>query len=174
MSTIIKVIKYIILSPILAVLGIVWLYTFLRKKYCTKHIFRHINIDTIDSLNGFDFEELVGIMFKAKGFKVTYTPKTKDYGADIIATKKRTKIVVQTKLYYNHSVGNKAVQEVHTAKHFYEAQEAVVVTNWRYSSAAITMANKLNVKLIDRNDLITIINNLQKIENKDPLKQLLD
>lgn len=169
-----KTFLIIIFSPILLIFGFVWLIIFLRKKHCTKCIFKNIDINLIDSLNGYDFEELVAVMFKAKGFKVSTTPKSKDYGADIIAQKRNLKIVIQTKLYYNHTVGNRAIQEIHTAKHYYNAHIASVVTNWSFSKPAKDMADKLNVKLIDRQEIINIINNLNKKTKHDPLKEWIN
>lgn len=110
----------------------------------------------IDKMNGFDFETYMAKHFKRKGYKVINTPKTGDYGADLILTKRMKKSVVQIKRY-NGKVGVKAIQEVIAAKSYYNAKNAYVVSNSFFTNSAITLAKKTNVKLIDRKKLQKII-----------------
>ena len=76
-------------------------------------------------------------------------------------------------MYYNHSVGSSAIQQINTAKNYFACDFACVVTNSRFSKQAIDMANKLKVILIGRVDLINILN-AYKNGNKKFLKKLLE
>ena len=95
------------------------------------------------------------------GYKVKTTPRTNDYGADLILTKDGDKIVVQAKRW-NDPVGNSAVQEVVAAKAYYKANRAMVVTNSYFTSNARSLAHVNNVELWDRSNLVKKL----EIENK--------
>lgn len=124
----------------------------LFKKYLT-----YISVDKIDALDGLEFEEFLLALFISKGYKGVKTKKSHDYGADLILTKKNISIAVQCKLYYKHTVGNSAVQEVATAKEYYNTNLAVVITNSVFTKPAIILAEKIGVELIDRNNLLKLI-----------------
>ncbi|WP_051353061.1 restriction endonuclease [Thalassobacillus devorans] len=85
-------------------------------------------IETIDKMDGLQFEEYLGVLFKNHGFKTEVTRSSGDYGVDLILRKESKKIVVQAKRY-SKNVGIKAIQEVHSSKNHYKADEAWVVTN---------------------------------------------
>jgi restriction system protein len=55
--------------------------------------------------------------------------------------------------YYSSPVGNKAVQEVYSAKDVYDAEQAWVVTNHSYTPAAKVAAKKLGVLLIHHDEI---------------------
>ncbi len=121
-----------------------------------------ITIENVDSLEGYDFEMLVCVLMENCGFKCKQTPKSKDYGADVLATKEGITLALQTKLYYGHTVGNKAVQEAYSAKTYFNAQVGVVVTNSTFTKNAINSAQKLNVMLWDRQVFKTLLKQTPK------------
>ena len=116
-----------------------------------------IDISSIDALSGVEFEELVYYLFKNLGFRVTKTNKSHDYGADLILEINNEKIVLQCKLYYNHSVGISAIQEVYSATKHYGANLGVVLTNSTFSKSAKTLAENTSVLLWDRSMLIHLL-----------------
>jgi HJR/Mrr/RecB family endonuclease len=65
----------------------------------------------IDQMTGEEFEEFLSICFKRLGYVVKTTPKSNDFGADLILSKQGNKTVVQAKRYQK-TVGSGAVQEV--------------------------------------------------------------
>lgn len=100
-------------------------------------------------LTGEDYEKYVADKLKAKGFtKVSLTPKSGDFGADIIAFDGNRKFCFQCK-YYSGSVGIAAVQEVMGAKAYYGCDVAVVVTNSKLTPSAKELANKSGVMLME-------------------------
>lgn len=115
------------------------------KKYIEK-----ININNVDSLDGHEFEEFLFYFFRSLGLKVSRTKKSKDYGADLVVNYDNKKIVIQCKLYYNHSVGNSAIQEINTAKNYYLADKGVVITNSYFSKSAKNLSTSADIVLIDR------------------------
>lgn len=96
----------------------------------------------------YEYEEYVGSLLAYKGYKnVQVTPKSGDYGADIICKdKKGNKYAVQCKMY-SKPVGYKAVEEVLGAMHYYNCNKAIVVTNSTYTKQAVEAADKVGVVL---------------------------
>lgn len=117
---------------------------------------RKAGIREIDDMTGEEFEQFLGELFKKRGFKISYTATSGDYGADLILQDGDEKIAVQAKRY-SGNVGVKAVQEIIGAVKMYDANEAWVVTNSYFTKQAIKLAEINDVYLIDRDELIDII-----------------
>lgn len=100
-------------------------------------------------INGYEFEEYVARLLRANEYEdVQVTPKSGDYGADILAGKNGIRYVFQCK-YYTELVGVASVQQVYAAKDYYNAHIAIVVTNSIFTKAAKTLASELKVILWD-------------------------
>ena len=115
-----------------------------------------IAIENIDTLNGYEFENFLKILFEKMGYNVKNTPLSGDQGADLVIERFGEKIVVQAKCYSN-KVPNKAVQEVVASKAQYNADKAIVVTNNYFTNSAIELANSNGVELINRDKLNILI-----------------
>ena len=103
-------------------------------------------------MTGPEFEEYLAAHFDNLGYKVEHIGQTGDYGADLILYRDGVSIVVQAKRYQD-KVGVKAVQEVISAKEYYECDSAMVVTNSYFTPNAIQMATQCNVELWDRENI---------------------
>ncbi|URJ47377.1 restriction endonuclease [Paenibacillus polymyxa] len=121
----------------------------LRKEY----EFITAGIDKIDIMSGLEFEDYISFFFEELGYKVVRTPTTGDEGIDLIIDKNGLRVGVQCKRY-NGKVSVSAIQEAYAGKDMHDCDEALVVTNSLYTAPAIKMAEKLNVALWNRNDLI--------------------
>lgn len=118
-------------------------------------------VERVDLMSGEQFEEFLAECFQRLGYDVKTTPKTNDFGADLILTKDDRKTVIQAKRYKS-KVGNSAVQEVVAAIQYYGAKEAIVVTNSQFTSNARELAKVNNVQLWEREQLIDLILRAQK------------
>jgi len=114
------------------------------------------SLTDLDKLKGIEFEKALGQIFKTQGYTVQETPASNDYGADLLLEKFGRKIAVQAKRYEG-TVPNRAIQEAHTAKEYYDCDEAWIVTQSNLSNNSTKMANKLKVKIIDRQQLQKMI-----------------
>ena len=112
-----------------------------------------------EKLSGLEYEHHCAGILKSAGWDAKTTVASGDQGADVIATKRGKRVVIQCKKY-SQPVGNKAVQEAHAAKAFYDASHAVVVSNNTYTQSAKEAANRLGVLLIHHNDLSALDRNL--------------
>lgn len=101
-------------------------------------------------MSGDEFEFYCASWLSNNGFhRVTVTPVSNDYGADIIAyDKNNQKWVFQCKRY-SGKVGNTSVQEAVTAKAHYNANYAEVMTNSRLTDNARLLAIENNVELFE-------------------------
>ena len=114
---------------------------------------RNSGILEVDLMEGRVFEDFLMSLLKQRGYKVSTTSTTGDYGVDLILYSNEKKIIVQAKRY-SSKVGIKAVQEISSAKNFYNADECWVATNNYFTNPAKNLAEANNVTLIDRDDLL--------------------
>lgn len=87
------------------------------------------------------------------------TPVSGDQGADLLVRLGSVLVAIQAKRYTG-VVGNAAVQEIFSAKQFYDADFAMVVTTSRYTQPAQVLAAKLDVALATEDDFIRQIRHL--------------
>jgi HJR/Mrr/RecB family endonuclease/uncharacterized protein YecT (DUF1311 family) len=102
-----------------------------------------------------DFEHYCADRLRRTGWTANTTKASGDQGVDIIAEKGGLRLVVQCK-FYNHPVGNRAVQEVAAARTHERADCAAVVSNARYTPLAKELAATNNVLLLHHTDLQNI------------------
>ena len=110
----------------------------------------------VDVMTGREFELYLEVLFQTLGYGAEQLPTSKDFGADLILVSGDKRIALQAKRY-KANVGNRAVQMILGAKSYYGCQEAWIVTNSFYTKAAIQMATKTNVVLVDRNGLLDLM-----------------
>ena len=169
----IKVVLKILLFPIIFVYKVFkFLYQSIEKYFLKKYISK-IDISSIDSLSGYEFEDFLTELFKCIGFKVIETQKSKDYGADLIIKTKNISIAIQCKLYFNHKVSNSAIQEIASARKYYNTDVAVVITNLYFSKPASILAEKNNVILWDREMILKLLRTINTNSNKSVRKYIL-
>ncbi len=123
----------------------------LRRRY----EFEASQITDLDKMTGEKFEAFLADMFRRKGYNVQQTPKSRDYGVDLIVERGGERFAVQCKRRSPESrQGPAAIQEVYSGKVFYGCEGALVVINAYFSEQAKEMAAKLKVELWDRHRLI--------------------
>lgn len=98
------------------------------------------------------FEARCAQLLQEGGWVTSLTPRTGDYGVDIIARQKSRKVVVQCKRYRSR-VGPSAVQEVAAGLLHYGADAAIVVSEAGYTTAAVILAQSNRVLLMHSRDL---------------------
>jgi HJR/Mrr/RecB family endonuclease len=128
----------------------------LEQRHRLKSTFS-IDFSKIDELSGIEFENLLMDKFIAMGFKVESTPKTGDFGADlIIENNEGTRIIVQCKRFKS-KVNLKAVQEVVGAMGHYAGDMGLVITNNSYLNSAVKLAESHDIELWDGDKLVSFL-----------------
>lgn len=106
-----------------------------------------------DSMDGHEFERFCANLLKKNGYmKTEVTKGSGDHGADVLAEKDGVTYVIQCKRY-DSNIGNKAVQEVFTAKTIFKRHIGIVLTNQYFTKAAKEAAEQTGVLLWDRDKL---------------------
>ena len=108
--------------------------------------------DYDETMSGHEYEFYVAEQFENQGFNAQVTKGSGDHGVDVLVEYDNAKIAVQCK-HYNSPVGNKAVQEVYSAKDIFDCELAAVVTNNTFTPAAREAAEKLGVFLLHHEDI---------------------
>ncbi|MCP3779114.1 restriction endonuclease [Paenibacillus sp. MZ03-122A] len=138
---------------------------------------RKIGIQDIDRMeDGSEFELYLQRLLSALGYKDIYkTTSSRDFGADLVFTDREgVRVVIQAKRYgVQHPVGLGAVQEIYTSMRYYAADKSVVITSGRYTESCKTLAAVNGVKLLDRNDLIDMIN-FFKTKRREEVMDLIE
>lgn len=104
------------------------------------------------NLTPLEYERHCAELLKDKGWTVKMTPATRDGGADFIAEKHGQRMVVQCKRYAR-PVGNKAVQEVTSARSLYNGNVACVVAPTGFTRQAQQEAYAQQVELLHHSAL---------------------
>ena len=97
---------------------------------------------------------------------VTEIGKSGDQGGDITGYKDGKNWVFQCKRYSNN-VGNKAVQQAHFAKTFYQCDTAAVITNQFFTEAARTAAKASGVELWNRLSIVNLLKEINSSSARD-------
>lgn len=160
----------IVFLPMLLFFYIIkFIYKWIEKRVIKRYI-GHLDINSIDALSGTELEDFLYLFFKSLGLRVKKTKASHDYGADLIIKYKKQTILVQCKLYFKHSVGNSAIQEIATALDYYKADLGIVVTNSYFTKSAENLSSCAGVKLVDRNKLQELLST----KNTSKLKSILE
>ncbi|WP_312090716.1 SNF2-related protein [Chryseobacterium sp.] len=114
-------------------------------------------ITDIDRLNPNLFEATIAALYNKQGFEVYLTPYSNDKGVDVVVMKNGENYLIQAKQTKSF-VGNEAIQEICTAKKYYEDKfkeqfKLLTITNNDYSSSAVILAKLNDIKLLNRGHL---------------------
>lgn len=109
----------------------------------------------IDAMPGVEFEKYVAAVLRARGYSVTFTRATGDFGVDLIANRDGIRTAVQCKRQ-SRPVGGAAVQQVVAGAAVHDCTATMVVSNHVYTRAAGHLADVHQCVLIDRMGLVRL------------------
>jgi restriction system protein len=115
-------------------------------------VFHGATLSSIDGMDGRQFEEFLAVLFVHLGYRVQHVGMSHDFGADLVLTSPRKRIVVQAKRY-NGNVGIGAVQEALGAVQYYRGTRGMVVASSGFTESARELAARSGVELWDRQRL---------------------
>ncbi|GAC92334.1 restriction endonuclease [Anoxybacillus flavithermus NBRC 109594] len=115
-----------------------------KKKYGVRSDDEIISLPLRD-LNGYEFERLCYLYFKAMGYNPEITPPAQDKGVDLILTdkKEKFKIAVQCKHYINsgRQITVKEIRELVGAKRNHRCIKGWFIATTTYTNAALAEAD---------------------------------
>jgi SNF2 family DNA or RNA helicase/HJR/Mrr/RecB family endonuclease len=134
-----------------------------------------LSLKDLDKLNPNLFEAAIAATYMHMGYDVHLTPYSNDKGVDVVVLSEQHNAIIQVK-QTKSQVGREAIQEIVTAKRYYESKfnvefELIALTNNDFSSTAKMLANSNLVELINRDILLSMfeknevtIKDINKIE----------
>lgn len=162
---------FLIIIAVVIISGFI-VYRVLNRKNNLSHLksndynLKDIDITDIDKMeDGSGFEMYLYRLLIELGYSGVYkTVGSRDFGADLIFTDREgMRNVIQAKRYHvGNPVGISAVQEVFSCMRYYKAKKAIVVATAKFTEPCETLAGINHVKLLDRADLINIIDAFKK------------
>ena len=106
-------------------------------------------------------------LFESLGYIAKLTPPTNDGGYDILLTRGGEKTIVECKCYsIGHKVGRPNIQKLVGANNVVLADKMIFITTSDFSSAAISYAEEVEVKLINGNKLMELLHKQGFIEKE--------
>ncbi len=127
-------------------------------------------MQNIDKLDGYEFEDLICILFRKMGFIVEHTALSGDGGIDIIAHYNETvfkgKYLIQCKRY-SSKIGEPFIRDLYGVTLSSNANKGILITNSFFSNQAIKFAEGKNIELIDGNELNKLLLKYGLLNNSD-------
>ncbi len=125
--------------------------------YMWYRIRRNRGTDSMDEMEGHDFELFCADLLQKRGFMdVEVTRGSGDFGVDILAEKDGVTYAIQCKRYQG-PVGVEAVLRTYGGRGYYERMVGVVMTNQYFTAPAVEAARKLQILLWDRGYLDSML-----------------
>jgi len=143
---------------LLMVAALSFIRSLLIKTQCDKQT----GIDTVRKLDWKQFEELLGEIFRRKGFRVVENHNAgPDGGIDLRLRKDGQVVLVQCKQWRAQKVGVAVVRELYGVMAAEGAPMGMVVTSGRFTQEAESFAKGKRVMLIDGEKLIPMLKEVQ-------------
>ncbi|MCD7881437.1 MAG: restriction endonuclease [Clostridiales bacterium] len=100
-------------------------------------------------MDGVEYETYVAELLRRQGFRdIAFTPRTGDFGVDLLATHGRNRYAIQCK-YYSGAVGGAAVQEAVAGMAYYDCERGMVVTNSVLTEGARELARANGIEVME-------------------------
>jgi len=104
------------------------------------------------------FEDAICKLYRALGYSVYQTPYANDGGRDAIATKGKRKYSIECKRYArDRAVGRPELQKFYAAILEDGSHQGLFITTGRFSKAAVAYAKKVDIQLIDGDNLMSLM-----------------
>lgn len=116
----------------------------------------------LQKIDDYDFEHFIAELWEQQGWKTTVSQKSVDSGVDVAAIKQAPypqKTLIQAKRYAEgNNVSSTAIQQYASLKYQQDNVDTViVVTTSSFTREAEKRAEELNVKLVDGDGLVSLI-----------------
>lgn len=117
----------------------------------------------LDEIDPYEFETLVADIWEESGWETSVTSGSQDRGIDVMAEKEDPiyqRVLIQAKAYgQSNKIGSEEVRKYATLyQQESDADRVVIVTTGWFTSQAKQLADDLNVNLIDRSEILEMIN----------------
>lgn len=117
-----------------------------------------LTMNDVDNLHPLLFEAFVSSLYSKLGYEVFLTPNSNDKGVDVVAIGDNGENFLFQVKQSKSLVGINAVQEVHTAKNYYESKfktvfKSAIITNSNFTSSCEVLSRSNNIELVKRSHI---------------------
>lgn len=126
----------------LILMGLLWIIV----KCWVRRLMPLPTLGAIEKMSGEEFERALRQILEREGWAVELTPRSNDFGADLVIHRQGKRVVVQAKRW-RRPAGIKSVQEAAGARDRYRADEAWVVSPSGFTRSAVEQAKSSRVRL---------------------------
>ncbi|MAG57095.1 MAG: hypothetical protein CMJ83_12450 [Planctomycetes bacterium] len=141
---------------LIALLGVMVLGRFLGldARGRRRRRFLGFRLRDLDRLSGIEFEDWIAHVLERAGFRVTRTPRSGDFGVDLVAVRDGHRVGIEAKRR-SSPVSNDVVRSVVAGCQYHRCDRAAVVTQSSFTRTAHRQATGADpeVVLIGRDDL---------------------
>lgn len=138
-------------SFLLVVGGVIW-WLRERQRRLDRQALLQLDLAGVDAMDPLRFEAFVAELLAAQGYSTQLTQASHDFGVDVVASRGSECLAVQVK-HYSSAVSGQAIAEALLGMPHYGCNACMVVTNNRFTRAAIKAAAPHPCTLVDRQQL---------------------
>ena len=109
-------------------------------------------------MNPDQFEQIIALNYKAKGYECNVRGGSYDYGVDIIAKKSNISIAIQAKMYDKREVNYEAIMYLYAGVKLLNCSEGLLITTGIVRKNAKEVAKKLELKLLKNGNQNPLVN----------------
>lgn len=102
----------------------------------------------LEGITWYQFEQLIGEVFRRQGFKAEETRKGADGGVDLVLTRGRDRYLVQCKRWRAAKVSVTTIRELYGVIAAEGASGGFVVTSGSFTKSAVAFASDKNIRLV--------------------------
>lgn len=112
-----------------------------------------------ENIDAYEFEDFVLRLMQKLGYKGWLTPKSGDFGVDVIAEKDKSRLAIQAKKYSSQNmVSVKDVNQLAGGAKYWECAGSLLVTTSALSGNAKLLCEKLKIDYWEKKELIREVN----------------
>jgi len=119
------------------------------------------SLESLKKMDPYDFELLIGDLFEAMGYTTNVTPRSRDFGVDILVKLEHIGLshswIVQAKKYEGN-VGVREIREYGSLRMRDRVDGVIIVTTGNFTKDALDEADQYNLKLINGDILVGMLN----------------
>ncbi|WP_186576374.1 restriction endonuclease [Aquibacillus kalidii] len=114
-------------------------------------------IDSIDQMSDREFRELLFHLFKHQGYNVSSIKLTDKADRYLLLRKGVDETIVNATISHSKLVGTRSIDKIVNTVHNYKGCHQWIITNGYFTKQSVTKANKNEVMLFNRDDLINML-----------------
>lgn len=123
----------------------------------------------LQRMDAYDFEHFVADLWTRMGWETEVSAEAADKGVDVVATKhtpyEQTTLIQAKRYGPNTTVGSPEVQQYASLKDQYSGVDKVaIVTTNEFTGQAEDLADRLNVKPVDGDDLVQLVSQAEALD----------